>query len=474
MNEALRIYYRTHVLEFVEFELYETLSPDQKEFLLDIIMRDVKYAIVSSGRGAGKTSILAIIGIFRALCFDSYDISVLSSSEKQSGILRTFINKWTRNSFFLQVEIEKSIQTEILTVHGNRIYLNTLAETSTRGVHSRDLLLDEVSTASSVGADDVIISSIGNISTSPDAHIILCSTSQYVHGEFLRIWQNAEQLGYKRYKWSIAKHENGIEDPSIMQGWTPNFHWIAKQTLDAQRRIYSNDQWLVEVLGGISLKSGLVFQPIDLEFCVCSQCEHCVPNQDCPLFKDKRIVEKRLGIDWGKVEANAYVALGREIDCPDVYILHAEEFFGRSEEAILRASQIYKEYNCDMAFPDIAQYGQNESLENLGVTYALLFTEGGQQKTEYLGNLIRHVERHILHIPKSYEVLINQLKLYSFETKGNRERPRKGFDHSVDAFMYALSEFYEDSEGGFIDFKGFPQFSGSDKPDNPWRIRGEK
>jgi hypothetical protein len=459
LNDALRVYYRTHVLEFVECELNEILSPDQKEFLLDIIMRDVKYAIVSSGRGAGKTSILAIYGIYRATCFENYDISVLSSSEKQSGILRTFINKWTKNSSFLQYEIEKSIQTEILTKHGNRVYLNTCAETSVRGVHARDLLLDEVATAESVGESEVVKSAIGNISTSPDAHIILCSTAQYVHGEFLRIWQNAKQLGYKRYRWSIAKHKHGETDPALMLGWNPNFHWVTKQTLDAQRAIYSNDQWLVEVLGGISLKSGLVFQPLDLEFCICSQCDNCNPNSNCPLFKNKRIIEKRLGVDWGKIEANAYVAIGREVNSPHVYVLHAEEFFGRSEDAILRASQIYQRLNCEIAFPDVAQYGQNESLENLGVTYALLFTEGGQQKSEYLGNLIRHVERHIIHIPKKFEVLTSQLKGYAFQIRGNKERPIKKDDHSVDALMYAISEFYEDGEGSnFVTIKGFDLF----------------
>ncbi|MGA2768207.1 MAG: hypothetical protein ABSF24_07830 [Candidatus Bathyarchaeia archaeon] len=87
---------------------------------------------------------------------------------------------------------------------------------------------------------------------------------KYCHGEFLRIWQNAEALGYKRYRWSIAKHKHGETDPTLMLGWLPNFHWISKQTLDAQRRIYSNDQWLVEVLGGISLKSGLVARPLIL------------------------------------------------------------------------------------------------------------------------------------------------------------------------------------------------------------------
>lgn len=448
LNEALRKYYRTHALEFVEQELNEIMSPSQKEFLLDVIEKDVKYAIISSGRGAGKTNILAIYAVYRVVCFDDYDISVLSSSEKQSGILANFINKWTRNSPFLQREIEKSIQTEILTKHGNRIYLNTCAETSVRGVHARDLLLDEVATAESSGEVEVVKSAIGNISTSPDVHIILASTSQYVHGEFLRIWQNAEQLGYKRYRWSIAKHKHGYEDPSLMLGWTPNFHWIAKQTLDAQRRIYSNDQWLVEVLGGISLKSGLVFNPSDLQICVCDQCEDCEPNANCPLFKGKNISEKRLGIDWGKVEANAYVVVGKD-ENNEVYILHSEEFFGRSEDAIVLAYEIYRKYDCDLAFPDPQQSAQNEAIENLGVTYAQLFTQGGQQKSTYLANLIRHVERKILHIPKAFDVLIKELMSYTFQSRQGKEKPIKKDDHSIDALMYAISEFYEESDSGF-------------------------
>lgn len=455
MLEALRIYYQTHILEFVEQELAEILSPSQKEFLLDVVERNVKYAIVSSGRGAGKTNVLAMYAVYRATCFDSYDISVLSSSEKQSGILRTFIDKWSRNSAFLQAEIEKSIQTEILTVHGNRIYLNTCAETSVRGVHARDLLLDEVATAESVGESEVVKSAIGNISTSPDAHIILMSTSQYCHGEFLRIWQNAEALGYKRYRWSIARHTHGYDDPALMYGWLPSFHWITKQTLDAQRKIYSNDQFLVEVLGGISLKSGLVFNPSDLLFCICDQCEECKPNPNCQLFKDKVITDRKLGVDWGRVEPSAFIVVGKDESNNHVYVVHAEELSGRSEDAIVRASKIYHHFNCEICLPDPAQSGNNEALENLGVTYAQLFTEGGNQKTEYLSNLIRHIERRIIHIPKKFETLISELKSYSFESKKGKERARKGNDHSIDALMYALSEYYDESqETDFTDIQG--------------------
>jgi hypothetical protein len=451
--EVLRIYYRTHVLEFVENELHEILSPEQKEFLLDVVERNVKYAIVSSGRGAGKTSILAIYGVYRATCFDDYDISVLSSSGKQSNILRNFINKWNRNSPFLQKEIEKSIQTEILTRHGNRMYLNLCAETSVRGVHSRDLLLDEVATVESSGETEVIKSAIGNISTSPDAHIILMSTSQYVHGEFLRIWQNAEKLGYKRYRWTIAKNENGEGDPALASGWFPALHWISQETLAAQRRIYSTDQFLVECLGGISLKSGLVFNPADLELCICGQCENCEPNDQCPLFKDKAINDKRLGVDWGRVEPSSFTVVGRDED-NQVYVLHSEELSGRSEDAISRANQIYREFSCEMCFPDPAQSSNNESLENLGVDYAQLFTEGGQQKTEYLSNLIRHVERRIIHIPKAFETLIGQLKGYAFESRRGKEKAIKRDDHSVDSLMYAISEFYDEASFPALGFEG--------------------
>jgi hypothetical protein len=171
------------------------------------------------------------------------------------------------------------------------------------------------------------------------------------------------------------------------------------------------------------------------------------------LFKDKAIGDKRLGVDWGRVEPSAFTVVGRD-ESNHVYVLWSEELSGRSEDAILRASQLYREHNCEMCFPDPAQSSNNEALENLGLDYAVLFSEGGQQKSEYLGNLIRHVERKIIHIPKAFETLICQLKGYAYESKRGKEKAIKRDDHSVDSLMYAISEFYDEASFPGSDFEG--------------------
>lgn len=446
LSEKKREYYRTHILNFVEEELGEFLSPEQKEFLLDIVDRGIRYAIVSSGRGAGKSKTLSAYALFRIVCFDDYDITILSSSESKSNVLRNFIDSWLRNSAFLRQNIEKSISGEVQAKNGNRIYLCNASETSVRGFHGHDLLVDEVSTLDSIGATEIVKSAIGTISTSPDATIILASTSQYVHGEFLEIWQDAQKRGFKRYQWAIARHIKGETNPELMFGWIPKQHFISKRTLDGKRKLYNTDMWLVEVLGGISLRSGLVFRTIDLDACICAECEECEPTSpNCMLFKDFNPRDRTLGVDWANVDSNAYVVVGRNSD-GIIFVLYNEEYSGTCENSVLRAKQIYDEYACEKAIPDTHQEYQNQQLARLGATvYLTTFEEGGQQKTDYVANLRRVVERHLLIIPKKFEVLISQLRRLSFERRGEREKIMKRNDHSVDALMYAISEFYDES-----------------------------
>lgn len=71
------------------------LSDDQRQFLGDLWTGKVSLAIVSAGRGAGKTLALAMWDTWCLCCTpDMDDISALGGSGKQSKLLQKYIKAW--------------------------------------------------------------------------------------------------------------------------------------------------------------------------------------------------------------------------------------------------------------------------------------------------------------------------------------------------------------------------------------------
>jgi len=431
-------------------------SEDQIEFLTDLATNKVRFAILLAGRGAGKTLCLAVYILWRIVCFDNWDITAMGGSSIQSEKIQWYIEEWMRTNDFIRKSIIKSThamgKAKVQSKAYNEVMFHTCSETSVRGAHTKELMLDEVCSGERAGNVKSIKASFYDVSTSEDIHLIMTSTAHYLFGVFVDIWNNAEKFGFKRYRWSIAKHESGEIDPykiyKFKSGWLPNCSWFSQNAIDHLRRNSSDEEWLVEALGGIATLSGSVFNPEDLELAVCDVCEECEPYKfpQCTLVKPeelKRITERRLGVDWGEVEPNAYTVVGRLKD--NVFVLFNDELAGvRDKEAVDFAERTCKKWGVEIVLPDPAQYPLNYALSERGLTVHRLFSvKGGIDKLAYVSTAKRHFERCIIHIPKKYDKLISSLKQLSYDKKG---RIRKINDHSSDSLFYALSEFMEDRQ----------------------------
>jgi len=430
-----------------------TLSEDQKEFLYDMWKGGVRFAIIVAGRGAGKTLMLAVYGIWLLISYDIGDISAMGGSEEQSIKIQGYITEWERLNSYMKKSIiqnTKGRPAKVVVKNYNEAIFMSCSATSVRGPHTVKLFQDEVCAGEERGNIEQIKASFGEVSTSPDIGVVMTSTAHYIFGLFKEILDNPEEYGFKSYRWSIAEHESGVEDPYLIYkfktGWKPKVPWVTQEALDFLRKMFSDEEWLVEVLGGVATMSGSVINPEDLAVAVCEECDECEPYKfpDCKLIKKSdfgQITERRLGIDWGDIAPNAYTVVGRLRE--HVYVLFSGEKVGiRDTEALELAEAIIKEWKAEITLPDPSQYPMNNALADRGVAVHKIFTKyGGQAKDMYVRNAKRHFDNAKIHIPKKYEKLIKSIKQLSYDKKG---KIRKINDHSWDSMIYAMSEYYED------------------------------
>jgi len=445
-----------------------TLSEEQKQFLNDIVFNNVKLAIISAGRGSGKSFVLAVYIAWRIFTNDFYHISVIGGSAEQSQKVRSYIVGWIRNNSNLQQYCFKSIKNEIKTYASSSARFSACSATSTRGEHVNDLIIDEEVAAEQVHKEEFIKAALWQASTSPDLRIIRSSTPHLTHGSFLDVWNNSTKYGYKRYQWSIAKHITKNKDPYAIyedtnpHHWFSNVPWITDETIMLYRIQKSNEEWLKECLGAVSIASGVVFKPTDIDACICDNCEICEPYEEgkCPLLQyylqlegmppnriplvnkeaAKYLLDKVIGIDWGKITPDCYSVIGRIGET--VLVLDFREIYGQTdEEKIKTADELAKKWNIEIIRPDPEQWSYSNDLTSLGYSVHELFSfEGGQEKDSYVHVLKKYIERHSIKIPKIFEGLIRSLRNLSYDKSG---KIRKIDDHPADSLLYAISYYGE-------------------------------
>jgi len=455
------------------------LSEGQKEFLEDIGLKGVRLAIIAAGRGSGKTFVLAVYIMWRIFTHEKYSISCMGGSQEQSDKIASYIQGWIRNNTVLESYTLKNIQKETFTYSEGDARFHACSGTSVRGPHTHDLIIDEQAAGEESGGGKFIKAAIWEVSTSPDIHIIQSSTAQFIHGDFLITWNSAEKLGYKRYQWAIAKHISGEMDPYKVyedtnpKHWLTNVPWMPQLNVEILRTRNSNDKWLVEALGGISLSSGLVINPADFGVAIChASCDICEPYKDgvCLEFIQRVLMmegisfdqlptstqdalnqyihNRVLGIDWGRGSPTAYVVLGQFKDW--VFVLEAHETVGLTDQEKLDlAVELCKKWQCEVIRPDPREWSLNNWIsERVEASVHELFTgaEGGNEKYKYVATMKKFFERHKILIPRHQDNddLIRSLRNLTYDETG---KIRKQDDHSADAMIYAIS-YYDEVDNG--------------------------
>jgi hypothetical protein len=453
------------------------ISDGQRIFLDDVATGQYRLFIIVAGRGSGKTFILACYIMWRIFTHDNWHIACMGGSQEQSDKIAFYISGWIRENNTLKQYSLKNIKKETMTYSNSSASFHACSGTSVRGPHTTELIIDEQAAGEEEGGGRFIQAALYDVSTSQDIRVIQSSTAQYVQGDFYKTWQDADKLGYKKYTWSIARHISGNKDQYANykdkdpNHWKSNIPWIPDVNVQILRKKSSDDEWLVEALGGISLSSGLVFNPQDLTSCICDGrgvCPALVDDLTCQAYEVGKCIavqyvvnviegkddvpvntrqavnmfikERVMGIDWGRGSPCAYVVLGKFKDW--VFVLDAVEVTGLTDqEKIQMADDMAKKWDIEIIRPDPREWVLNGMLADKGYAIHELFSfEGGNEKYQYISVMKKYVERHRLLIPRQFEDLIRSMRMLAFDENG---KIRKVDDHSSDACSYAMSLYGE-------------------------------
>ena len=450
--EEKRLYYVEHPVEFIENELWYhgrlvKLSPDQQKFIEEVAS-STNFSVLMAGRGTGKTFSLACYCTWRITTHRYWGITYLGGAFEQAQILGRFIDGFVKESPWVRHYLDDNRKEwKGSTYLDTYLKISGCSETQTRGPHPSELVLDEEAAAEKAGNLGVVRAAIFQMmGGTHQPHIIKTSTAHYLLGDFMATWVDAEKLGYKRYRWSAAELVDGK--------WAPRrgCHWITQEQVDMALRQATEEEWDVEVMGGIGKLAGSVFGIEDIDRAVSlavidlALAKREEEGYGVVLLPDGEnpVSPVYLGVDWGRNHPTV-ITIVQWVN-NTVRVLHNEERFGeRYEQIIEDIYKLYKKYHVDTVLPDPTGEMMNQKLQDKGMNIILINTV--KENMSLFSNLVWLMQKGMFRIPPKYVQLIRELKMLSYDDKGNI---RKQNDDHPDSLKLACSEYryLRESEGG--------------------------
>jgi len=200
VSERLRMTKGTGLREIVCF-------PEMMEFIVDVFTLRTRRAILWKPRG-GSGSLSAGIVVFLLASYRRLSCLDLAGSEEQAKV----VYEYTKNFWYCVPGLAQGLLASDPGVKETKLKTNVsikcvpTTDKSVRGKHPPVLISDETCQASKTTLDpddSVVRTAIQVVQSEPDSIVILLSTFHVPGGIFPEYWDNAEEKGYKRYKWSI-------------------------------------------------------------------------------------------------------------------------------------------------------------------------------------------------------------------------------------------------------------------------------
>lgn len=229
------------------------LSDEQKELLVDL-WHGLPLALVSAGRGSGKTVILAVYDCWLLCCVPRTQVSALAGSGKQSKLEQKYINQWRIDIPRVKESLPRSlrgIEPRIETNTGGDINFLPCSTTAVRGPHVPIVQIDEACEAEAKSQDgaDAVDAIWYQVVGKKNSQIILTSTTHHIFGKFYEYLTNPAKYGFKVYIWSIAKHISGKPPEETFKDrdpthWIPAVWWVTQSDIEMLRRKSNDSEWL--------------------------------------------------------------------------------------------------------------------------------------------------------------------------------------------------------------------------------------
>lgn len=450
------------------------LSEDHKEFLNDIWKNGIRLALISAGRGNGKTFILSIWQMWRLCTEDFYTITYMGGSAGQGKVIQKYHDYWRmrhKEVAYIVKDSTRSIGDRACrTRMGAEVKFNACSPRAAMGPHVNEVHIDEVCSGESKGVEgrEAIDAIDWQITGRKDAYVFMTSTSHYLMGKFYKIYRHPEKFGFKKYIWSTVKHISGkpahlMYKDKNPEHWKPAVWWITEEDVKKLRKRKSNEEWLCMAIGRASLSSGALFKSADLDVVICPLCpeDECQPYRWDDKFKcklidkfglgtrdnpTKYIKDRKSALDYGDPAPCAFGIGGTKGKF--IFVLYADERKGLSTADLVNwvERELQRRHVYTFNIPDsIGGKHISEILDEKG--YAINYLPE-PEKEERVQNIKSIVENHAIIIPPAFWHLCESLRGMHRDKRG---RIVKQNDHSFDLICYLCIDWGM-MEGSVSDF----------------------
>jgi len=245
-------------------------------------------------------------------------------------------------------------------------------------------------------------------------------------GWFLHKWQNAEELGFKRYEWSPEE-----------------CHWLHGEDAKLAEKLLDSQTFRVEYRGEIIERIGRVWDPELVR-------KACVDPRQFkvfPLPAAKELTEWSVGLDWGFLHPTVITAWEKQGES-----IYARDCRIRQETLL---SDIMLELKEDFGqvpiYADASGVHENDQLQRMGLKVTPV--NFGKDKDALIGHVRWRLEKGLIKFPDPYlkpddpdvlaecrkfYTLVQQMIAYSYDEKG---KPRKVDDDAVDSMLCGMKPF---------------------------------
>lgn len=418
--------------------------------------------VLKGPRGGGKTKLMAAIGFCRWLLKHRSRVVMGGSLVQAQQVYGYFSGHcYSHPQIILALPGEPTMKQTLSDV-GKYYKAVAASQKQVRGPHPDDLDIDEACEAK----DEIILSALPMVNSSPDPFILMTSTFHKIFGFFQETWDQADRRGWVRLSWDIfdvtlsfdediwknPKLLEEIPDLSIAQagdqslefraqgrtgdpeGWVP----IAN-IIQAWREKSTTDWFDVEMMGSRPSAAGLVNNPEDVDACIVGalgQGMQWVDGSDVAA-----------GLDWGFSGMTAFEVYMAMKDQKKSNIMSRTWTQTQSHVIIRSVVKEVRDFRIRFIFADSSHPFENKDLQNAlsklaqetGHRCTLIEVKFSVDKEAMLGNYRAHFQRRLLRIPKMYQEAIWQHKRYHYQPKS--DKPAKEADHIPDATMLALKRW---------------------------------
>ncbi len=413
VRERLTEGFYDSLVVFARHELNLKLSEDQRrltEFLQDV---ENRRAIVSAGRGAGKTLCGALLAVWSATALADmlrrpYQTMVIGGTQKQADFLYDYCRRFVDRSPYLASRIRgEPLKSETRFKNGSLIMVHAASPGGVRHAHVDCLIFDEVA----VARDDMVRASFSMVDEAPYPRIVLLSTPHDPMSVFVAIWQDAEREGFRKFNWDSSRCP-----------------WKDKDEVALKESTLSREQFTVEYRGLPSSYENAIFNLGDIRECRVSE----RPRRD----GDSPVI---LGIDWGFAPGlHETVAIAAQRQGERFVVLMAEKIEGKPEEKQERIKAIYHELQVERAFADMSHISENQRLAEAGLQVTQVPFQNRKKEMVYRAQRLFQ-QRQVRIFDQELE-LIKQLTHYQWaESRTGKLTPLKGRDDFVDSLLLALT-----------------------------------